>query len=68
MIEIVMHTADNSWWKRLILLFTRPGTSFAIHCWQDEPQWIAAAQQFGTTQQSPDGFAGVVVAGVITSH
>ena len=66
MIEIAMHTAGNSWWKRLILLFARPGTSFAIHCWQDEPQWIAVAQQFGTTQQSPDGFAGVVVAGVIT--
>lgn len=41
MIEIAMHTADNGWWKQLILLFARPSTSFAIHCWQDEPQWIA---------------------------
>lgn len=66
MIEITMNTTDNRWWKRLILLFAQPGTPFEIHCWQDELQWIAAAQQFGTVQPSPSGFNGVVIAGVVT--
>lgn len=66
MIEIAMHTADSSWWKRLILLFAQPDTPFEIHCWQDEPQWIATAQQFGTVLQSPEGFDGVIVAGTVT--
>ena len=66
MIEIALHTADNNWWKRLILLFAQPDTPFEIHCWQDEPQWIAAAQQFGTVQQSSEGFNGVIVSGRMT--
>lgn len=54
-------------WKSLLLQFAAEDLPFEIHCWEDEPDAIALALQYGQRRES-SWRGGVIIGGVVTAQ
>ena len=56
---------DNSKWAALISGYLAAAKTFEIHCWNEEPEWIELALQYGKLKD--DGWKyGKIIVGEVT--
>lgn len=56
---------DNSKWIELITAYLTTAKSFEIHCWNEEPEWIVLALQYGELKDD-DWKYGKIITGKVT--
>ena len=55
----------NGKWKALLTEYLKTAKTFEIHCWNDEPEWIELALQYGYLKES-DWQHGKIIVGSVT--
>ena len=55
-IQLLDHSIDSRWWKKLIALFLEEGHPFEIRCWNEELEEIAMAAAFSDLVPKIEGF------------
>lgn len=59
---------DNGKWIDLIFGYLKTAKTFEIHCWNEEPEWIELALQYGE-QKDDDGWKyGEIIVGEVTKQ
>ena len=56
---------DNTKWIKLITGYLHKAETFEIHCWNEEPEWIALALQYGEVKND-DWTYGTIITGKVT--
>ena len=55
----------DSRWKALVAERLKTAKTFEIHCWNEEPEWIALALKYGA-QKEDDWQYGKIITGAVT--
>lgn len=58
---------DNTKWVQLIINYLNTSTTFEIHCWSEETEWIELALQYGELK-ADDWKHGKIIIGKVTPH
>ena len=56
---------DNTKWSQLIIDYLNKSTTFEIHCWNEETEWIELALQYGELK-ADDWNHGKIIIGKVT--
>ena len=56
---------DNSKWIGLISSYLKTAKAFEIHCWNEEPEWIDLALQYGQLKEDTWKY-GKIITGQVT--
>lgn len=65
-IEIDTSSASNAEWREIMAEKLRSASHFEIHCWNEEPEEIKMALQYGVLKESHWAY-GKVIAGEVTA-
>ena len=58
---------DNSKWLELLKEALKTATTFEIHCWNEEEEWIEVALKYGIMKES-DWTYGKIITGAVTAE
>lgn len=64
-VEFDRSETDNSKWIGLISGYLKTAKSFEIHCWNEEPEWIDLALQYGQLKEDAWKY-GKIITGQVT--
>lgn len=63
--DLCVECDEYEQWKAVMIEELHSATSFEIHCWHEESEWIELALQYGSKKEI-DWNAGVVITGTIS--
>lgn len=62
--DLCVECDEHEQWKAVLIEELQSATSFEIHCWNEESEWIKLALEYGDKKKS-DWNYGVVISGTV---